>query len=59
MLKVGFYWSLVNILFAPLLFMIFAVVQLNSDFILTMIVSGVSILGIFIPFYYVGVKYSK
>ena len=59
MLKVGFYWSLVNILFTPLLFMIFAVVQLNSAFILTMIVSGVSILGLFIPFYYVGLKYSK
>ena len=59
MLKVGFYWSLLTILFTPLLFMIFALVQLNTAFILTMIVSGVGILAMFIPLYYVGLKYSK
>lgn len=59
MLKVGFYWSLMSIIFTPLLFMIFTVLQLNHVVMLTMIVSGVGVLGMFIPFYYVGIKYSK
>lgn len=59
MLKVGYYWSLLTIFFTPLVFIIFVVLGLNNANILTMIATAVSILGLFVPCYYVGVRYSK
>lgn len=58
-LKVGYLWSLTEILFTPLLYMVLGMSGVKNAEFICMGICGYGILGMFIPMYYVGNKYSK